>query len=280
MSDIKKCFISRFPDGVLLEIDYSQLEIYVLAYLSNDPQLKLDLLSGVDLHGISAERLFGKGYTDAQRRIAKSLSFQLQYGAGYKSMAEQNDISETLAKKFIKLYYERYPMVKQFQDEVASIVRSTRITDPDLRTKTGIPAGMGFYKAETGRFYVFTEKDSPDWMTRATSFSPTEMKNYPVQGFATGDIVPMILGKLHRGLSNWHGGKEPPIVVMINTVHDSVLFDCSSESIAKIWYQDAKVIMESAPRYLKEHFNINFDLPLKVDAKVGKNWGEMEKLDI
>ena len=277
MSNIRKYFTSRFPDGYLVELDYSQLEIYALAHLSGDHQLKNDLLSGADLHNISAEALFGSGFTKEQRRTAKQLSFQLQYGAGYKSMAAKNGVSEELAKKFIENYYNRYPSIREWQSENFIYISDTRQVS-ERRTKRGLPAAMSFLPTSTGRIYAFTEEDAPNWSKLAASFSPTKVKNYPVQGFATGDIVPMILGKLYRRLKECHDldGK----VLIVNTVHDSVVFDTENLELAKYWAKEAKRIMELAPHYLKEEFNIDFELPLPVGVSIGKNWADMEDIDI
>ena len=275
MSNIRSCFTSRFGEyGQIVELDYSQLEIYVLAYLSGDKQLKHDLLSGVDLHGISAERLFGSAFTPAQRTLAKSLSFQLQYGAGYASMAAENNIPELLAKKFIKNYFDRYPDVKRWQDETMIKVHKNR-TVSSRRTANGFPAGTSTIVSVTGRRYTFTEKDAPDWMSAVTSFSPTEVKNYPVQGLATGDIVPMVLGRLYRHFCNFVSYRNG--FFMVGTVHDSVLFDCINKDAALMVVREAKRIMESIPATLKSKYEIDFDLPLKVEAKIGPNWMELTK---
>ena len=277
MSDVRKFFTSRFPGGRILELDFSQLEIYALAYLSNDEMLRKDLLSGADLHGISATNLFGPKYTKEQRKIAKQLSFQLQYGAGYKSMAATNNVSEETTKKFIKVYYDRYKGVKKFQDDLMEKVASLRETS-DERTTSGKPAGIATLKSLTGRRYTFKETDAPDWAAMDTSFSPTQIKNFPVQGFATGDIVPLVLGKLYRFLVE-NDQKYRGTVLMINTVHDSVVFDCMNEKLAKDFALEAQRIMEDAPRYLNEYFEIDFDMPLKVEAEIGPNWHDMKPYD-
>ena len=281
MSEIRKAFTSRFAGGRILEIDFSQLEIFALAYLANDKQLKADLLSGKDLHGISATALFGAGYTDKQRKIAKQLSFQLQYGAGAKSMAETNGITIKVAKQFIENYYERYTGVQKYHERLIKLVAENRTPSPE-RTPKGKPAGTAILSSQTGRRYKFTEQDAPDFMSNPkwgkavdVSFSPTQIKNYPVQGFATGDIVPLVLGKLYRFLKNSSFTLD---VLMINTVHDSVVFDCSNETTAHMWYVEAKRIMEEAPKYLRELFPecADFDLPLKVEGEIGEDWYEME----
>ena len=294
MSNIRWYFCSRYGDaGKLLELDYSQLEIYTLAFLSGDKTLKSDLLSGKDLHAISAEALFGKGFTPHQRKIAKTLSFQLQYGAGAASMAKKNNISKLVAKKFIDNYYNRYPTVREWQDEVLKDVNSRRRVDPKgRRTKSGIPAGICKINSPTNRRYTFLEHDAPEWLHDAavTSFSPTQAKNYPVQGFATGDIVPMMLGILHNKLNEFNREKfrdgtpeykyHPVPTLLVGTVHDSVLFDCPSSQSAMEWGLIAKEEMEKAPKYLKSIFNIDFDLPLPVEAKWGKNWHDMKDVDL
>lgn len=277
MSEIKKVFTSRFEDGVLLELDFSQLEIFVLAYLSGDKQLKADLLSGADLHAISATQLFGAGFTSKQRKIAKQLSFQLQYGAGAKSMSETNGIHLKVAKEFIANYYARYTGVKEYHDELISVVKLNRETS-DLRTTKGFPAGVSKLKSETGRQYTFVESDAPDFLKVDASFSPTKIKNYGIQGMATGDLVPMALGKLYRRLANWNlvGAR----VLMINTIHDSVMFDCESRLAAVRWAVQAKRIMESTPQYCKEIFGIDFDLPLPVSVEIGSDWYNMSEVDV
>ena len=196
---IRKCFTSRWPDGVLLELDFKQLEVFVLAYLSNDKVLRRDLLSGKDLHAISATSLFGSRYTDKQRTIAKQLSFQLQYGAKAKGMAHKLGIPVHVATRFIKQYYDRYPGVKAYQDAQIALVKSNRQIS-DRTTATGIPIGFSqIQDPNTNRIYTFWERENR-YSPTGVSFNENEIKNYRVQGLATGDIVPMIEGKLYRVL--------------------------------------------------------------------------------
>lgn len=275
MSQIKKYFTSRWEDGYLLEVDFSQLEIYVLTHLSQDKVLIKDLLSGADLHAISAELLFGSGFTPAQRKIAKQLSFQLQYGAGAASMAERNRIPKAIARKFIDEYYNRYKGVREYHNDMITRVKMHRQAG-DTHTEKGYPAGESTYISSSGRRYCFIEKDSPDWLPATkTSFSPTQIKNYPVQGLATADIVPLAVGKIYRWLKNSEYSED---ALLINTIHDSIVLDCKTLDILKEVYYTISKIMENTPQYLKERFNIDFTLPLKVGGEYGKNWMEMTKL--
>ena len=280
MSNIKDCFKSRYKDGYLIEVDYSQLEVIVLAFLSGDKQLRDDILSGKDLHTMRASELFSipeSAVTSPQRRIAKTFSFQLQYGSGAKNMAEQNNTSVVLAKQFITNYYNRYGGVKEYQNMIAEEVsKSRRITKK--RTKNGLPLGKGTYKSLTGRTYTFLEYDSPEFMQQKgvmVSFSPTQMKNYPVQGLATGDIVQMMLGEVYFKLQEDSYLKDNS--KMINTIHDSMLFDCRGIAVPNLC-NTLKELLEDTPKYFLKYFGYTFDLPLNIDIKLGKTWGNLEKV--
>lgn len=277
MSEIRKYFISRWGGaGVLMEFDFSQLEVVALAHLSDDEQLQSDIRTGIDMHTTNAAAMFHKPESDVtpeERKVAKGCTFQLQYGAGYKSMAKSWNITEQTAKDFINAYYARYPQVEEWQDNNIKLVESGRYTT-DERTPKGFPKGKSKLKSETGRLYTFSERDiDKSWRFEDTGFYSTEIKNYPVQGFATGDIVPMILGKVYRRI------KQSPTLdencKMVNTVHDSILFDVTDGAI-RYAYDTIKQEMERVPEYLKKYFNIDFHLPINVDCKVGKNWLDMK----
>lgn len=274
MSKIRECFTSRFDDGWIVEADYSQLEVIALAYLSDDEQLRADILEGVDMHWENAKKLFNVATpTPQQRKIAKALSFQLQYGAGYKSMAASNNITEEVAKNFIEIYYNRYPAVGNWQQDNIDRVKAHR-KPSTYRTSMGYPAGYAVLTSITGRCYGFIEDDTFEGGGK-TAFRPTQIKNYPVQGLATGDIVPMMVGKLNREIID-QGLMHH--VKLINTVHDSVVMDVSDMALARAC-TIAKTVLESAPKVIEEVFNIKFDMPLPVGVSYGRNWGSMKDAD-
>jgi len=289
MSRIKECFTSRFEGGVIMEADYSQLEVICLAFLSNDLVLKRDIRMGVDLHSMSAASLYGLTYEvvrdgyiagdpvmTKKRKIAKAFSFQLQYGSGAAAMAASIGEDVEVAKAFIKAYYDRYKGVKAYQEEVARIVKASR-KPSKRRTLSGIPAGVGHYTSITGRRYVFQEYDAPEWMKAKVSFSPTQMKNYPTQGFATGDIVPLILGEVYEELKkNLFLG---PNALLVNTVHDSIVLDVNASYVNNA-ASLVKRVMEDAPRYIKETWGIDFDLPLSVGISTGPDWATQSEYTI
>lgn len=276
MSDIKSCFVSRWEGGLLVEVDFSQLEVIGLAILSGDEVLKSDIRLGMDMHRLRAAELFNKEEKDVtpeERFLAKRLSFQLQYGAGWKSMAAKNKISGDIAKKFIANYYDRYKRVKHWQEEIAAEVQASRKTS-QRKTPKGYPAGVGEHVSATGRIYRFYEYDAPDWKPEGSlSFSPTEMKNYPIQGFATADIMALFRKLVFRKIFEQEMHKH---VKMINTVHDSVMFDVEGET-ELVWISDVcNRIAASLPSEIEARWDIKVDLPLSITVKSGPNWAYMK----
>lgn len=302
MSKIKECFTSRFDGGRLIEFDYSQLEVIGLAILSNDLLLKNDLRLGIDLHCQNAANLFNSNYTEvksaydsgdvdwtSKRKLAKAFSFALQYGAGAPSMAKDNGVPLKLAQKFIEEYYNRYSGVKEWQESNIEFVKKNAKKTTN-KTALGFPSDQSHLESKTGRWYTFHEFDSPKFMKDKgidTSFSPTQIKNYPVQGFSTGDIVPLAIGEIIKYILENNMEEQ---ILLINTIHDSILIDC------KPWYtaqhtewtleilehlRNLKKILVSIPEDINKLWpDINFDLPLDVDATYGTNWGNMKPLTL
>jgi DNA polymerase I-like protein with 3'-5' exonuclease and polymerase domains len=277
MGSIKETVRSRWDRGWIVEADYSQLEVVALAYLSQDSQLIDDIRGGVDLHlrALSAWKnlsyndlvfKYNKGdqQTAAMRRAAKTLRFQLQYGAAANSMARKNNIPKEVAQRFIDAYYDTYPGIKKFNESVQYEVQNSA-EFLGRRTAKGIPARTGTYRSCTGRKYIFTEYDAPDWMSVDTQFSRNELMNYPVQGLATGDIVPMMLPSVVS--------LNRPGVFFINTVHDSYLFDVHDAYIEEELHK-LDTILSTTQEVFKHTFNIEFNVPLNYEITYGPSWGQ------
>lgn len=291
MSDIKKCIKSRFTGGFIMEADFSQLEVVGAAALTMDPMMMKDILDGVDSHSQSASWLHPEytykqirnGYLEEDefftklRKKSKAPRFELQYGAGAASIAENNGLTLEQAQGFIDQYYGRYVVLKQFQDEVIEQVKRSR-QPSGRRTESGQPAGRGEYRNPTGRIFTFYEYDAPDFLRKRgqmTSFSPTQCKNYPVQSFATGDIVPMMLGHIYKMLLSSPVLKDR--CLLIGTVHDSVVFDVHP---AVLGYAASKIktLMEQTPKYVEKYLKVPFDMPLACDIDIGEgSWFDMRK---
>lgn len=274
MSRIKECFTTRFEGGSIVNADFSQLEVVGLAILSLDRQLIDDIKSGRDMHVVRAAELLGiveSSVTKQQRQLAKMLSFQLQYGSGARNMAEQNKIHINLAKKFIEQYYERYKDVKRWQDHVReSVVASRRV---EGHTKGGYPRGVGTYRSPSGRAYSFYEYDPMGNWQKDPSFSPTEMKNYPCQGFSTGDVMALYRSQVMRQLLP-HMFTN---ILFINSVHDSVMFDCDGEESVAICKKVLYNVCKELPMLLTKRFGIEVPLEFNIDVETGPSWAELTK---
>lgn len=285
MSEIKECFISRFEGGVLLESDFSQLEVVGLAALSNDPVLIEDLLSGRDMHThFTAERL---GITQEEakalpnfkylRFVTKRMTFQLQYGSGAPNMARKLGIAKEEAERFIQEYYTRYSRVKDWQAEVYEAVERSRKSS-ERRAASGEPLGRGVYESVSGRLYTFFEMEAPEWKRDKTpSFMPTQVKNYPVQGFATGDIMALFRARLYR----WWLALEDDLrlkILPINTVHDSVMFDVENLELAAWVANEMEMLADTLIDEVEELWGIRCPVPFKIESKAGPSWADMKTL--
>lgn len=273
-SHIKEIFTSRSPTGLIIDADYSQIEIYALAYLSRDPQLNKDLNDGLDIHTELYKSMYhGKLPSDKERKQFKRLSFGLIYGAGPSSLAANSGVSKEEATRFIKVFYSRYKQVEEYHRGLLIKATHYALNQGD-KTELGMPALV--YKAHmhTGRILTYKQYDNK-W-TKNPSFSITELKNYPVQSFATGDIVPLVLGRLFQEIKNHPILKDK--LLMINTVHDSIMFDLLDETYLLDSVTLIKSVMEQAPTFLKETFDIDLGLSLTTTITAGKNWFEMEEV--
>lgn len=271
--DVKRAYISRFPNGKILELDYSQLEMVALAYLANDKQLIEDINNGRDMHRELYNGMYGRYPTDAERKPFKRFSFLLVYGGGVTTLMAQSGCDRATAKKFISTFYTRYKGVKQYHESIVKEANDKAVVSYD-EVVSG-PQYTYYHPSPTGRHYVF-KKYASDYKAGELTFSPTELKNWPIQGFATGDVVPMMVGILLRKLEE-AGLSHKALLVM--TVHDSVLLDTEDE----VCYDAAciaKDTLEKAPLYLKQYFNIDFPCQLKVGVDVGTTWQDKTALEI
>lgn len=280
MSAIKECFVSRFPEGVLLECDFSQLEVVGLAALSGDPVLIQDLLDGRDMHRkFAAERLKKpeSEVTSHERKVTKKMTFALQYGSGANGLATKNGLSKKEAQDFIDVYYDRYKVVKAWQDEVFDAVKHSRIVTGEV-TPEGYPIGQGEYESATGRTYTFTERPKPkNWRGPDSSpdFNPPNIKNYPIQGYATGDLMALYRAMIYR---KWVDHPSRENWLPINTVHDSVMFDCYNREEAEWLTMLLESLAAELPAEIETRWGIKSPVPFTIETKVGPNWANMEKL--
>jgi len=277
MSNIKEAFISRFGDkGLLVEIDLVQLEVMALAELTQDPVLITELNSGVDIHRMNASMWLKKPphtVTDAERKKAKIMTFQLTYGAGAKRMAEDLGINTDEAEEFIDEFLNKYSNIADFFNAIGRHVRASRSSvEPENKNRT-----MSAINVPTKREYTATYKQS-DYGNHDWQLSPTEFKNYPVQGFATGDMVPLIINMIiedldTQGVRNydiWGQGN----ILFINTIHDSAMFDCHEDDLGYLLIAVERTFQELKDSFLTL-FNYKLQLNYTYSAKFGPNWKDV-----
>jgi len=287
---VKRMFVSRFPNGEMGELDYSQLEVVVQGLLSLDKNLCRDLNNKIDFHCKRVALKNGCSYTDAlywckdetyseftfwkqERTSCKEFSFQVAYGAGATAISDSTGLTVDAVKGMIKDNDTAYPGVPVFNASVERAVAQSAEWFADGE-RGWRKFRRGQWQSPTGTIYEFRSYDAPKWLREqgvAESFSPPEMKNYPVQGTG-GEVVQIALGKLWRlfvATDNF-GGKA----LLVNTVHDCVWVDMA-EGMAAIVLPAMILIMEGIPTYLKQIFGIKCPVPFPVDAEHGPNMHDL-----
>jgi len=273
--NIRKRFCSRYgKEGILAEFDFSQLEVAALAEISDDLTLLHEVNNGIDIHTENAaiwKKCHPSAVSKDIRKKAKIMTFQLQYGASANKMAESLGIPKSEAQNFIYTFYDKYKGVSRFHEELVCI----RDEHQKVLNKQTIGQEASYISlstfSPTGREYRFPakfDKERERWY-----YSLTEMKNYPVQGFATGDIVPIVINMVNRGLYS----KEN--CCLINTVHDSFVIDCEAEVFIDVLKLVEEVFTEF-PIYFQERFDYALKAVYNYDVKFGWNLFEddMKKL--
>jgi DNA polymerase-1 len=200
--EIRAAFIAS-PGNLLLSADYSQIELRILAHLSKDPILVEAFRRGEDIHSRTAQEVFNVpplAQTREHRRVAKVINFGVIYGLSAFGLAQQLDIEQKEAAKFIAAYFERYHGVKELLDRQIAETRKTG------RTKTLF-----------GRIREISEINSPQPNIR--NFAERTAMNTPMQG-AAADLIKLAMIELHRRLEE-DGFKSQ----MILQVHDELLFE-------------------------------------------------------
>lgn len=271
-SNVRKHFRSRYKNGKLIECDFSQLEIIVQAQLSRDKQYISDVINKVDFHCkrlATKENLdynFVKNQVDAQvsewvekRSKIKAFSFARAYGAGTQKISEMTGLSKEDVQSLISNEDSYYKGLYKYNLLLGEFV------------KNSCKDGMGYYISPTNRRYTFVLEDTPKWLKDKgiySTFSPTKIKNYIVQGTATADIVLIMLGKFFRAALP-HRDK----FLLINTVHDSIILDCQ-EDYVDFACNLLKEVLNTTSHVLKEEFNWEWEVPIEFEIKIGDSWGD------
>ena len=234
---IRKVVTSRFEGGKILEIDFAQLEFRTAVYLAQDKQGMEDIKNKIDVHQYTADII------GVSRQDAKAHTFKPLYG-GVTGTEDE--------KRYYTKFLEKYKDIKKWHENLQSeAIRYKRV------------------KLPTGREYAFPYAERTPW---GGSTYGTQIKNYPVQGFATADIVPLACINIYK-LMQEQGVKS----LLVNTVHDSIVADVypgEEDVMSKIFKQGTSNVIPS----LKEYYKINFNVPLDTETKIGINWLQMEDI--
>ncbi len=232
---IRKAFVAP-PGRVLIGADYSQIELRVLAHLSDDRGLREAFERDEDVHARTAATVFNlpiESVGSRERRIAKMINFGLSYGMTGYGLAQRTGISRTEAERFITSYFEKYPGVRVYMERV--------VREADEK---------GYLETLLGRRRYFTELSSQ---------ARREAINFPVQATAA-DIMKLAMLRVYEGIKA-HEIKAD----MLLQIHDELIFEADAEHAEHA----AQIIKKT----MEEAFQLR--VPLKVDTHVGANWGEI-----
>ena len=239
---VKRVFVSRWQGGHILEADFAQLEFRVAAYLSQDKTAMQEIATGFDVHSYTAKVISDAGQPTT-RQVAKGHTFAPLFGAsGYgRSRAEA---------AYYKHFNEKYQGIATWHKKLGNeAMRHGKITTP------------------SGRQYAFPNVE------RRQNGTPTHftmIKNYPVQGFATGDIVPVVLLEMDERL-------KPLQSCLVNTVHDSTVIDVHPKEKNYV----IQIIMDmnnDLDQIIEEAYDVKMNVPMLLEAKIGPNWLDTEDI--
>ena len=235
---IRKVVTSRFDGGKILEIDFAQLEFRTAVYLAQDKQGMEDIKNKIDVHQYTADII------GVSRQDAKAHTFKPLYG-GVTGTEDE--------KRYYTKFLEKYKDIKTWHDKLQSeAIRYKRI------------------KLPTGREYSFPYAERTPW---GGSTYGTQIKNYPVQGFATADIVPLACINIYKLMKD-KGVKS----LLVNTVHDSIVADVypgEEDVMSDIFNQGTADVIPA----LKQYYKIDFNVPLDTELKIGNNWLDMKEVN-
>lgn len=243
---IRRAFVPRDQDYLLLAADYSQIELRVMAHFSKDGAYREAFLKGEDIHRFTAAAVNGvepEQVTGAMREQAKAVNFGIIYGISGFGLAKNIGVSRKEADFFIEAYFQQYPGVQQYVSELIEQAHS-----------------CGQAQTLLGRIRKLPDLYSRNFTLR--SFAERMARNTPIQGTAA-DIIKLAMVKIGRILA-----ERPDLGNLLLQVHDELVFEVKETN----WKELARIVKQEMEQA------INLSVPLVVDFKIGSNWGEMTKV--
>lgn len=240
--EIRKAFVPSTPDGVLISADYSQIELRIMAHLSGDGHLIEAFREGMDVHSITAAKIFGISndeVTPEQRRIAKTANFGIIYGISAFGLSQRLKIPRAEAKKIIDDYFANFPAVASYIENTIRTVQE-----------------KGYAETLFGRRRYLPDINSRNSTVR--SLAERNAVNAPIQGTAA-DIIKKAMINVDARM------KEAGIRSrMVLQIHDELMFDAIPSEVEAL----KKIIVDEMENV------IQLSIPLTVECNYGKNWLE------
>ena len=240
--EIRKAFVPSFPSGVILSADYSQIELRIMAHLSQDRHLIEAFRNGMDVHSITASKIFRispEDVTPEQRRIAKTANFGIMYGISAFGLSQRLKIPRAEARKIIDDYFENFPAISAYIRDVTASTRE-----------------KGYVETLFGRRRYLPDINSRNATVR--SLAERNAINAPIQG-TSADIIKLAMTGVSRRID-----EEGLSSRMVLQVHDELVFDAPG-SEAEVLKRIVVDEMENV---------ISLSVPLTVECNYGKNWLE------
>ena len=285
---IRDCFVSRFGnDGLLVELDYSQLEVTILAVLSGDPKMIEAIQNKVDFHAARVGLMRREPYEQVLAKVlakdpeyvelrqkAKVFSFQRQYGAGVRTIAEHSGLSVEEISALIEREEALYSGVVAYVALVSYALTHLRPLVMSLRTRENLLPKKALAAAAAMEPHHYFQLPTGTKLSISEAYGPF-VRNYPIQGFAA-EVVQIVVGRVNELLLSTRNMNNRAFLV--NTVHDSIWLDVHREVSAEV-ITSVRRIMEGAPEMMSKLFpDLKFDVPLPVSVKLGPSLGLMEDL--
>ena len=238
---IRKMFVAG-PGLELVDADYSQIELRLLAHISGDEKLRAAFINGEDIHRSTASQVFGVPFdqvTPLQRSRAKAVNFGIVYGISAFSLAQDIGVYTSEAKAYMDAYLEKYSGVHRYMKEIVEKARED-----------------GYVATLFGRRRYLPELKSSNFNMR--SFGERVALNMPIQGKAA-DLIKLAMVNVHRRLK-----AEGLKARLILQVHDELIAECPEDEAERVKEILSKE-MENAVQY---------SVPLTADAHIGRSWAE------
>ncbi len=238
---IRRMFVAG-PGNVLVDADYSQIELRLLAHISGDETMREAFLSGEDIHAVTASQVFGLPLDQVTHEIrgrAKAVNFGIVYGISAFSLAQDIGVTQAEAKQYIDAYLAKYHGIREYMENTIAQAKE-----------------RGYVSTLFGRRRAMPELTASNYNLRA--FGERVARNMPIQGTAA-DIIKLAMIRVHDRLA-----KELPEARLLLQVHDELIVECP------------RALADKAAEILKEEMEhtVDYPVPLTVDTGVGKSWAD------